>query len=626
MIRYPHKILSILTLIVAAFVLSANTASSKDVLEFIDLPAGDDVQANLDAVLACRDGVMFSLHTMDRVAHTSEGAHPWDITFALDDGSLLIQEYPLWLSKSEVPLTREGRTFPYSGLFTLLWKDALPVQPLTTCVAGAGTGFCEFQLPIDDCSLNTWLVADIAQIGPGNTTASAVDQLVFEVRAYDPEVGTNNGDGIDGVEMSIMDPSNGTEVFYTERATIASEGEDGEAEIRYCAFTDDCKPWVFADNNYQWPSGTPVHNGPYVMRATVTTPDNTQLATQTQIDVIVPPVFDTVLVPAGEFTMGSDAGNASEKPAHTVSLDDYWIMKDEVTNEQYAQCVAAGECTKPRDGERWNDPAYADHPVTSIDWHQANDFAAWAGGRLPTEAEWEKACRGTDGRTFPWGEELPTNDIANFGNAITDTVAVGSYPDGASPYGVLDMSGNVWEWTSSLIDPYPYVATDGREDNTMGDRRVARGGSFYYTHYQLTCTFRSPIGASVANPQNGMRLVFDHPFVSESVRFASPADGAIVPETFDVEMVANGLTIEPAGEIHEGAGHFHILVDTDFVAPGELVPFDDNHLHFGQGQLSTTLELTPGVHVLRLQFANGSHTALEGDQYRDEITVTVEGD
>jgi hypothetical protein len=108
------------------------------------------------------------------------------------------------------------------------------------------------------------------------------------------------------------------------------------------------------------------------------------------------------------------------------------------------------------------------------------------------------------------------------------------------------------------------------------------------------------------------------------VRFVSPANGATVSPTFSVEMMATGLTVEPAGAIREGAGHMHILVDTDFTAPGDIILTDDQHLHFGRGQLTTTLELEPGEHVLRLQFANGAHFALDGDQYRDEITVTVE--
>lgn len=110
----------------------------------------------------------------------------------------------------------------------------------------------------------------------------------------------------------------------------------------------------------------------------------------------------------------------------------------------------------------------------------------------------------------------------------------------------------------------------------------------------------------------------------QRVFFASPADGATVPATFTVEMGAEGLTIEPAGDVHEHAGHFHILIDAPFIEPGEIIPKDDTHLHFGQAQTSAELTLTPGDHVLRLQFADGAHTALEGDQYRAEITVHVE--
>ena len=107
------------------------------------------------------------------------------------------------------------------------------------------------------------------------------------------------------------------------------------------------------------------------------------------------------------------------------------------------------------------------------------------------------------------------------------------------------------------------------------------------------------------------------------VRFVTPENGATVAPTFTVEMAANGLTVEPAGEIHEGAGHMHILVDTDLTPPGEVILNDAQHLHYGKGQLTATLGLDPGVHVLHLQFANGAHIALDGDQYQDTITVTV---
>ncbi len=138
--------------------------------------------------------------------------------------------------------------------------------------------------------------------------------------------------------------------------------------------------------------------------------------------------------------------------------------------------------------------------------------------------------------------------------------------------------------------------------------------------------YRDTITVTVAAPTGGIsettRVITE---TLPSVRFVEPQDGDEVESRFDVTMAAEGLTVEPAGEIHEGAGHLHILVDTDFIPADELLPFDENHIHFGRGQLTTTLELEPGTHVLNLQFANGAHIALDGEQYRDTITVTVDG-
>lgn len=191
-----------------------------------------------------------------------------------------------------------------------------------------------------------------------------------------------------------------------------------------------------------------------------------------------------VYVPAGEFMMGSPdgIGGFDEHPQHSVLLDAFWIMQTEVTNAQFAKCVATGACTAP-DNSRWQDTAYADHPVTAVDWSQANAYAEWVGGRLPTEAEWEKAARGTDGRTYPWGDEQPNESSANCCNFVGDTMPVGSYPAGASPYGLLDMAGNVWEWTADWYDSRYYGESQysdptGPTGPFFGDLRALRGGSF----------------------------------------------------------------------------------------------------------------------------------------------------
>jgi formylglycine-generating enzyme required for sulfatase activity len=625
MIRAKVKVLSVLLLALAATAFSVRSASTADVLEFVDIPITGDPQATIDPILMCRNGATFGFYAIDALAMRDDGAHPWDMSFADEEGNLLIKEFPLFLSRSNPPLVREETTYPYSGFYTLLWNQRVPAAPLATCISGAGTGFCNTTVDIQDCDINLMLVSDIAQIGPESTTRVVTDTLVYEVRTYDPEFGTNNGDGISQVDMEIIHAASGAVVYSIGHSpTIAEDATiSPTVETRFCAFSEDCSAWVFAEQNYTWPNGEPIENGPHLLRAVISTPDDTRKVVQTQIEIDAPPNIKTVHVPAGDFPMGSDSGIAGEGPVYTVPANDFWIMKTEVTNKEYAQCVVAGACTPPLEGERLSDPDFAEHPVVGVDWAQANTFAAWVGGRLPTEAEWEKACRSSDGRDYPWGNAPAEHDVANYDNVIGDTMPVGSYPGGASPYGALDMSGNVWEWTSSLEANYPYQADDGREDPSATGRRVARGGSYFYTHYQLVCSTRLPSQPDEGNPQIGFRVVFDEPINAEGVRFVSPQNEATVPTTFEVEMAAQGITIEPAGEIHDNAGHFHILIDTDFVPAGELVPFDDNHLHFGQGQMTTTLELEPGVHTLRLQVANGAHQALDGPQYQDEITVTV---
>lgn len=214
---------------------------------------------------------------------------------------------------------------------------------------------------------------------------------------------------------------------------------------------------------------------------------------------------DTIHVPASEFTMGTEAG-------YPINVNEFWIMRTEVTYRQYAACIEAKACTEPDDDpNRWRDPMYAAHPVTNIDWQQANAYAAWVGGRLPTEAEWEKACRGQDARLYPWGNGDPTDQLANYNGIDGDTKPVGYYPDGASPYGVLDMSGNAWEWTSSLEAGSPYQPDDGREDLQAAGKRIIRGGSFYYGKTPLACTHASPVAPDSYNNQTGLRVVFDQP-------------------------------------------------------------------------------------------------------------------
>ncbi|MEZ4861397.1 MAG: SUMF1/EgtB/PvdO family nonheme iron enzyme [Caldilineaceae bacterium] len=232
-----------------------------------------------------------------------------------------------------------------------------------------------------------------------------------------------------------------------------------------------------------------------------------------------------VRVDGGEFAMGArseDSASPREEPRHVTTVNEFWLQQSEVTNAQYGRCVAAGVCTPPAN-KRWDQSDFADHPVADIDWRQANTYAQWVGGRLPTEAEWEKACRGTDERAYPWGNQAPDATLSNYNNSVGDTTPVGSYPAGASPYGALDMSGNVWEWTSSLDADYPYNATDGREDPTAAGKRVVRGGSFYYTQYQIRCAARTGFAPETASQHIGLRVVIDQ----RVTQWRHAADGAL---------------------------------------------------------------------------------------------------
>jgi len=192
------------------------------------------------------------------------------------------------------------------------------------------------------------------------------------------------------------------------------------------------------------------------------------------------------LVPAGEFTMGSDdTGDVGSRPASKLYLDAFYIDKYEVTNEMYDACVYAVECRKPMrtnsvtHNTYFENPVFANYPVIYVDWKMAKTYCEWRGARLPTEAEWEKAARGTDARLYPWGGEEPDCSYANIAGCVGDTTPVDQHEKGQSVYGVFGMSGNVWEWTSTLLDLYPYSATDGREDPKATGERIARGGSWH---------------------------------------------------------------------------------------------------------------------------------------------------
>lgn len=215
-----------------------------------------------------------------------------------------------------------------------------------------------------------------------------------------------------------------------------------------------------------------------------------------------------VLVPAGEFIMGNDLGEQDERPAHTVFLDSFYIDTYEVTNEQYAVFLnAQGNQTIDdvpwysysvasynsivKEGNTWNaKSAFTNHPVNRVTWGGAQAYCTWRGGSLPSEAQWEKAARGTDSRTYPWGNSGLGCSVANVLRCQQSTTAVGSYPAGNSPYGVADLAGNVWEWVLDWYLPgyYKTSPTSNPLNSGQGTYRVLRGGAWNYAHTKFAIT------------------------------------------------------------------------------------------------------------------------------------------
>jgi iron(II)-dependent oxidoreductase len=219
------------------------------------------------------------------------------------------------------------------------------------------------------------------------------------------------------------------------------------------------------------------------------------------------PSEEMVAIPPGSFTMGANNGPEDERPAHQIRLAAFTIDRLPITNAQFSVFLnAAGpvnthseqrydfddpDARIHRVGGKWlADQGYEKHPAVEVSWAGARDYCAWREKRLPTEAEWEKAARGADARTFPWGNAAPDRTRAQFGAGFNDTVAVGGHPAGASLYGVEDTAGNAWEWVSSAYRPYPYRGDDGREELAAGPVRATRGGGHDSPPEEITTTQR----------------------------------------------------------------------------------------------------------------------------------------
>ncbi len=237
-----------------------------------------------------------------------------------------------------------------------------------------------------------------------------------------------------------------------------------------------------------------------------------------------------VTIPGGPFTMGSDPRAAArpfanERPQQRIELPSFRISRVPITNADYQRFVTATQHPAPGHWIAGQPQAGTEQfPVTYVSWGDAQTFCTWAGVRLPTEAEWEKAARGDDGRWWPWGDALPDATHCHFNGqaqglapAAQRVMPVGQFPLGASAYGVLDLAGNVWEWTSTHYRPYPYRADDGREAAATNGLRVARGGSYNHDLRQIRCAARDGIAAGVRDVYLGFRVVAEEALASSSL-------------------------------------------------------------------------------------------------------------
>jgi formylglycine-generating enzyme required for sulfatase activity len=243
---------------------------------------------------------------------------------------------------------------------------------------------------------------------------------------------------------------------------------------------------------------------------------------------------EMLLIPAGEFLMGSapsvdKSARDDEQPQHSLHLPDYYLAKTPVTNAQYAAFVQA-TYRRPEEYWKYGKPrGKEDHPMVNVSWHDAVAYCNWLSevtGRsyhLPSEAEWEKGARGSDGHIYPWGNQWyakrchagKRNILADL-LGLGDTTPVGTYPQGTSPYGLLDMAGNVWEWTQSVYKDYPYNPEDGREDVEAVAPRVLRGGSFRNYTWLMRCACRIWDYPNRRDKLYGFRVAVSPGFSSDS--------------------------------------------------------------------------------------------------------------
>ncbi|MEQ1911506.1 MAG: SUMF1/EgtB/PvdO family nonheme iron enzyme [Vicinamibacterales bacterium] len=383
-----------------------------------------------------------------------------------------------------------------------VWREARhatkrePPTLIPAMIAAAAIPF-EFE-DIQAADLTAWL-ADHATDGASGLDAifKAIDEMAPRTAAPPRTVTPTPASPSKAAKLRPLPPS----PIKTGRETPASASPAKTAE-------------ALASSDTPRPPGLPAVRRRATTSSAPPHPD--------QIVVALDPPLTLLRIPAGPFLMGSDKNKDTKAlddelwpggAQGTINLPEFYIGKYPVTVAQFNACVAARGITPSHPqtlGPR------ADHPVVYVSWNEALQYCQWLDHELlddgchvslPSEAEWEKAARGTDGRTYPWGEGIDPQRANYSASKLGTTSAVGSFSRWASPYGAQDMSGNVWEWTRSLVKPYPYDPSDGREDLKADGLRVVRGGSFRYDETYLRAASRNYYDPGIQSNYLGFRVV-----------------------------------------------------------------------------------------------------------------------
>jgi formylglycine-generating enzyme required for sulfatase activity len=367
---------------------------------------------------------------------------------------------------SIIPLSAINSSDPDGDILTYLWQLLQSPGPLTiadsaaaqTTVTLSSSGNYHFRLTVSDgISQHTDEVIIIV-----NSSANLVP----------------NADAGPDQQVAVG-------VLVTLDGSASADPEEEALTYRWTVGRTPGTAILLSDSTAVQPTFIPSESGEYVFALVVS--DGTNSSLQAVVTILVlDEVFNEqggmIEIPAGPFGMGSELGANDERPVHRVELSSFWIDKFEITVESYNACIAAGVCDPAglAAGCNGGRTDRLDHPINCITWEQAQAYCGWATKRLPTEAEWEKAARGPDGRRFVWGDEFPGPERLNYNDNVGTTVPGGTYPSGLSFYGLHNMGGNVHEWTADFYAS-DYYAQSPEQDPTgpaEGSLRVVRGASW----------------------------------------------------------------------------------------------------------------------------------------------------